>query len=50
MFNFEQKVWDKMRCSWEHLGEHIENLRNTWKTSLGLARVYLVTHWELGDS
>jgi len=32
-----QSIWDKMKCYWELLEEHIENLRNMLRTK-----------WELG--
>lgn len=31
-FNFGQRLWDEMWCYWEHLTEHIGNLRNILRT------------------
>jgi len=33
--NYGQMIWDKMRCYWEHVGEHIKKFENM-----------LGTHWE----
>jgi hypothetical protein len=36
-FDFEQRLWDTVWCYWEHLREHLENLRKKLKM-----------HWEHG--
>jgi hypothetical protein len=34
--NIGQSMWDKMRCCWEHVVEHIGNLVNMLETHLEL--------------
>ncbi len=45
--NLSKKIWDKMWCYCEQIGEHMGNLRNTLRTSLGtLWEQYMETWWE----
>jgi len=30
-YNFRQKIWDKLWCSWEYFWEHFENMIGTKK-------------------
>jgi hypothetical protein len=42
----KQSIWDKVRCSWEHVEEHIENRKNM----LGTPGNLIGTHWEVGGN
>lgn len=44
--NNGQNIWDKVKCDWEHGGEHIVNLRNMLRTHCYLSNI-LRTQWEL---
>ncbi len=45
-FIFGQKLWYEVQYYWEHLEEHIGNMRNMLGTSL---RTCWGTHWEHGE-
>jgi hypothetical protein len=42
----KQSIWDKVRCSWEHVGEHIENMKNMLGTPWELDWNTLGSWWE----
>jgi hypothetical protein len=42
----KQSIWDKVGCSWEHVGEHIENMKNM----LGTPGNLIGTRWEVGGN
>jgi hypothetical protein len=35
-----ERMWDKLKCYWEHLGEQV------WET----IKNFVITHWELGGN
>ncbi len=45
-FNFRQRLWDKVWCYWEYLGEQIGNLRNVLELFGKYGRNRLRMWWE----
>ncbi len=45
-YTLRQRTWDKVRCYWEHVNEHIKNWRNMSGKHIGNLGNMLKTWWE----